>query len=181
MPAKPRRKKSLVAQQYPIRIVPMHLPPTPSAVAAGAAHLTYRNGPLLTTVQVFTVFWGSAWQQAANSDLLKQINQFFEFILTSQLIDQLGEYGVPGQAIGHGSLIGTTSLAAPDQGCPCRTVPSSNCSGRRSTRARYPPRTATLSISSFCPRTCKSSRQIAPRAKPSADTTTLSAAMSSTP
>jgi hypothetical protein len=116
MPAKPRRTESHDAPQYPIRIVPMHGPRAPSAVAAAAPHLTYRNGPLLTAVQVFTVFWGSAWQQAANSDLLKQINQFFDFILTSQLIDQLGEYGVPGQAIGHGSLIGTTSLAAPDPG-----------------------------------------------------------------
>jgi hypothetical protein len=116
MPTKPRRKKSFDAPQYPIRIVPMHRPPTPSAVAAAAPNLTYRNGPLLTAVQVFTVFWGSAWRQAANSDLVKQINQFFGFILTSQLIDQLGEYGVPGQAIGHGSLIGTTSLAAPDLG-----------------------------------------------------------------
>jgi hypothetical protein len=116
MPTKPRRKKSPDAPQHPIRVVPLHRPEAPAAVAAAAPHLTYRNGPLLTAVQVFTVFWGSAWQQASNSDLLKQINQFFDYILTSQLIDQLGEYSVPGQAIGHGSRIGTTVLTSTDPG-----------------------------------------------------------------
>jgi hypothetical protein len=114
MPTRPRRTKSQGAPQHPIRVVPIHRPEALSAVAAAAPHLSYRNGPLLTAVQVFTVFWGSAWQQASNSDLLKRINQFFDYILTSQLIDQLGEYSVPGQAIGHGSRIGTIVLTSPD-------------------------------------------------------------------
>src|SRR3984893_5207901 len=117
MPTKARRKKSQDAPQHPIRVVPLHRPEAPSRAAAAAAPLlTYRNGPLLTAVQVFTVFWGSAWQQAPNSSLLQQINQFFDYILTSQLIDQLGEYSVPGQAIGHGSHIGTAVLTSPDPG-----------------------------------------------------------------
>jgi hypothetical protein len=94
----------------------MHRPEAASAAAAAAPHLTYRNGPLLTAVQVFTVFWGSAWRQASNSDLLNPINQFFDYVLSSQLIDQLSEYSVPGQAIGHGSRIGTTVLTATDPG-----------------------------------------------------------------
>jgi len=114
MPKMPRRTKSQGALQRPIRVVPMHRPGAASAAVAAAPHLTYRDGPLLTAVQVFTVFWGSAWQQASNSDLLKRMNQFFDYILTSQLIDQLGEYGVPGQAIGHGSRVGTTILTSPD-------------------------------------------------------------------
>jgi hypothetical protein len=36
--------------------------------------------------------------------------------LTSQLIDQLGEYSVASQAIGHGSRIGTTVVSSPDPG-----------------------------------------------------------------
>jgi hypothetical protein len=114
MPTKPRQTESQDAPQRPIRVVPMHRPEAPAAVAAAAPHLTYRNGSLLTAVQVFTIFWGSAWQQASNSDLLKRINQFFDYILTSQLIDQLGEYSVPGQAINHGSRIGTTVLTSQD-------------------------------------------------------------------
>jgi hypothetical protein len=114
MPKKPGRTKSYVAPQHPIRVVPLHRPETPSRGAPAAApNLTYRNGPLLTAVQVFTLFWGSAWQQAPNSGLLQQINQFFDNILASQLIDQLGEYSVPGQAIGHGSRIGTIVLTSP--------------------------------------------------------------------
>ncbi|HEV2489713.1 MAG TPA: hypothetical protein VGT03_07890 [Candidatus Acidoferrales bacterium] len=115
MPGKPQRKKSHADKKHPIRIVPVHRPELAAAPAA-AAQLTYRNGPLLTAVQVFTVFWGSAWQQAANASLLTKINQFFDFILTSQLMDQLGEYSVAGKTIGHGSRIGTTVVASPDPG-----------------------------------------------------------------
>ena len=117
MPTKARRKKSQDAPKHPIRVVPLHRPEAPArAAAAPAPVLTYRNGPLLTAVQVFTVFWGSAWQQAPNTGLLQQMNQFFDYILTSQLMDQLAEYSVPGQAIGHGSRIGTTVLTSPALG-----------------------------------------------------------------
>ena len=115
MPAKTRHKKPHSAKKHPIRVVPLHRPELAAAPAA-AAQLTYRNGPLLTAVQVFTVFWGSAWQQAANAALVTKINQFFDFILTSQLMDQLTEYSVAGQTIGHGSRIGTITLASPDPG-----------------------------------------------------------------
>ena len=90
MPSKPRQKKSDHPQKHPIRIVPLHRPEAAAAPAAAAPHLTYRNGPLLTAVQVFTVFWGSAWQQASNSSLMTQMNQFFDYVLTSQLMDQPG-------------------------------------------------------------------------------------------
>jgi hypothetical protein len=117
MPTKARRKKSQDAPKHPIRVVPLHRPEAPARAAAAAAPLlTYRNGPLLTALQVFTVFWGSAWQQAPNTGLLQQMNQFFDYILTSQLMDQLAEYSVPGQAIGHGSRIGTTVLTSPALG-----------------------------------------------------------------
>lgn len=32
---------------------------------ARVAALTYRGGPLLTAVQLYTLFWGAAWQDAA--------------------------------------------------------------------------------------------------------------------
>lgn len=122
MPSKPRRTKSAAESKgtkhpiRPIRIVPLHRPEAPPAAAAAAPHLSYRNGPLLTAVQVFTVFWGSAWEQAPNSTLAGQMNQFFDYILTSALLDQLGEYSVPGQTIAHGSRIGTTIISSPEPG-----------------------------------------------------------------
>jgi hypothetical protein len=105
----------------PIRIVPLHLPdelgrPTEDAALAkpaAAPQLTYRNGPLLTAVQVFTIFWGSAWQQTAQSAMVSKVNQFFDFILASPLIDQLAEYSVPGKTIGHGKHIGTITITTP--------------------------------------------------------------------
>jgi hypothetical protein len=73
-----------------IRIVPLHLPdamagPGPGLAAPPVPSLTYRGGPLLTE---------------------------FDFILSSALLDQLTEYSVPGQTIGHGQRIGTVTLPA---------------------------------------------------------------------
>jgi hypothetical protein len=90
--------------KHPVRIVPLH--PYVRDVAAPAPQLTYRNGPLLTSVEVFTIFWGTAWHGPANASLTGQINSFFDFVLSSPLIDQLAEYSVPGQPIGHGKRIG---------------------------------------------------------------------------
>jgi hypothetical protein len=112
------------AHADPIRIVPLYLPdklvqPTADALAlvpAAPARLTYRNGPLLTAIEVFTVFWGAAWQQGNPKTMVSKINQFFDFILTSALIDQLSEYSVPGKTIGHGRRTGTTTVTTPKLG-----------------------------------------------------------------
>ena len=100
----------------PIRVVPLHLPDELRKLTAApqpAANLTYRGGPLLTAVEVFTVFWGAAWSQSPQAEVMASVNQFFDFILTSALIDQLAEYNVPGQAISHGSRSGTAVLTTP--------------------------------------------------------------------
>ncbi|MEO8922139.1 MAG: hypothetical protein ABI330_04835 [Caldimonas sp.] len=86
------------------------------AVLAVPPNLTYRNGPLLTNVEVFTIFWGAAWQLTANAALLAKVNQFFDFILNSPLIDQLAEYSVPGKTIGHGHHTGTLTITTPALG-----------------------------------------------------------------
>jgi hypothetical protein len=100
--------------------VPLHVPGDLVAEAAGAApaQLIYRHGPLLTNVEVFTVFWGAAWQ-GAQAGLVQQLNGFFDFILTSPYLDQLAEYSVPGKTIGHGRRTGTVTLTQP---APPRTV-----------------------------------------------------------
>jgi len=107
-------RQVLHAHGDPIRVVPLRLPEEMKAAAATPPQLTFRNGPLLSAVQVFTVFWGAAWQQSPQSDLANNLNQFFDFILTSPLIDQLSEYDVPGgQSIGHGKRVGTTTITTP--------------------------------------------------------------------
>lgn len=88
-----------------IRVVaPHHLPPQRTI----GARLTYRGGVLISSAKVFTIFWGQSWQDAANAkSLVAAMNKFFSDILVSPLIDQLSEYNVSGQTIGHGSVIGS--------------------------------------------------------------------------
>jgi hypothetical protein len=107
---------ALPARSDSVRIVPLHMPElgvVDAAAPAGPAHLTYHNGRLLGSVEVFTIFWGRAWTTAAQKGLVGQLNAFFDAILVSALIDQLGEYSVAGQAIGHGRRVGTTTVTSP--------------------------------------------------------------------
>jgi hypothetical protein len=114
-----------------IRVVPLHYPKAsislkdlgkkgkgsdvfdgkPQAAPAGA-HLAYFNGPLIPNVEVFTVFWGTKWSSPAATALITKLNAFFKAILVSPLIDQLGEYSVPGQKIGHGKFTGSKVITA---------------------------------------------------------------------
>src|ERR1700693_2268251 len=101
----------------PIRIVPLHIPEAiagaaPAAAPGPAPQLTYRNGPLITAAEVFTIFWGASWNPAPQIRLVQKINQFFDFILTSPLMDQLTEYNVSGQSIGHGRRTGSATITA---------------------------------------------------------------------
>jgi hypothetical protein len=102
-----------MATTDPIRIVPLR--DHALAAPATAATLTYRGGPLLSAVQVFNFFWGTAWQgqQAA---LVQEINQFFDYVLTSPLMDQLAEYSVAGAPIGQGSRTGAVILSTDPPG-----------------------------------------------------------------
>jgi hypothetical protein len=113
MSTKPRAKKSVAALRHPIRVVPLHRPEAQRFAAAATPQLTYRGGPLLTAVEVFTVFWGAEWKQAAQSAIATNMNLFFDYILTSALMDQLGEYSVPGKNIDHGKRTGTATLTSP--------------------------------------------------------------------
>jgi hypothetical protein len=108
----------VAAARDPVRIVPLHLPddllrPVEAAGPTSAPKLTYRGGPLLTAVKVFTVYWGSAWSSAPLADLAGKLDQFFDFVLTSELMDQMAEYNVTGQSIGHGSHIGRAVVTKP--------------------------------------------------------------------
>src|SRR5713226_10229780 len=94
----------------PIHIVPLR---TEAAGRVSAPNLMYRGGPLLGAVQVFTFFWGDAWQQDPQAGLMRQVNQFFDYVVSSPLLDQLAEYSVPGTAIAHGATVGTIIVTNP--------------------------------------------------------------------
>lgn len=102
-----------------IRIVPIAAPrelfPHVSSVpAAPPPSLTYRGGPLLAPVQVFTIYIGSAWATAPLTTLAGQLDAFFTFVLSSQLMDQLAEYDTSNYTIGHGTFLGSTVLSSVD-------------------------------------------------------------------
>ena len=102
----------LAAGSDAIRVVPLALPDELAAAPMAAPKLTYRGGHLLSSVEVFTTFWGSAWEQGEPAQARAKIDEFFQFILTSALIDQLAEYSVPRHKIGHGQLVGTAVVPA---------------------------------------------------------------------
>jgi hypothetical protein len=84
------------------------------AAAASPPKLTYRGGPLLGSVQVFTIFWGSAWAPGGSAaDFPARINTFFDTILSGPLMDQLAEYSTTSTTIGHGKLLGTLTVTSP--------------------------------------------------------------------
>jgi hypothetical protein len=115
----PRKaSKKVTRANDPIRIVPLHLPseiyrPSAGIQAPPSVQLTYRGGPLLVSVKVFTIFWGQAWTTTPNSGLPNQVNQFFRFVVSSALVDQLAEYSVSGKSIRHGTFIGSTTITQP--------------------------------------------------------------------
>lgn len=95
-----------------IRIVALYPHRATETTAAPSPQLTYRGGPLLGAVQVFTIFWGAAWSQAPQHAMVGMINAFFDFVLTSELLDQLTEYGVTRYSIGHGRRIGAATVTS---------------------------------------------------------------------
>jgi hypothetical protein len=106
-------------QSRPIRIVPLHGRPTPSLVharAAPAPQLTYRGGPLLTSVRAVSVFWGAAWNESALSGTAEHLSAFLEFVVASAYLDQLAEYDTPQYRIGRGTYGGTATVTDPPPG-----------------------------------------------------------------
>src|SRR2546429_1061296 len=110
---RPRSERS--TQHRPDCVVPMRrigglVAPAARVAAPPAAQLTYRGGPLLTAVEVVTVYWGAAWNDATAQATAQSLNGFFQFLVSSPYIDQLGEYNTPQQKIGRGRYAGTARI-----------------------------------------------------------------------
>ncbi len=102
-----------------IRVVPLHQPEhiAPKILVQkkkkrkAKTLLTYRGGPLLANVEVFTIFWGADWETSLK-DTGTQLNQFFQKILQSTQMTELSEYNTPKYKIGNGKLTGTITISA---------------------------------------------------------------------
>jgi hypothetical protein len=106
------------SQPESVNVVPRNSsdPTTHSSKSIESAklELTYRNGPLLESIEVFTVFLGKDWHKEPNVKLAQDINEFFNFIVSSALIDQLKEYSVENQQIEYGRFIGSVTVDPPN-------------------------------------------------------------------
>jgi hypothetical protein len=86
------------------------------AALVPSTRMTYHGGRVLANVEVFTIFWGAEWEGADLAPLTGRLNDFFDAILTSSLIDLLAEYSVEGQTIGHGTRIGSATIVDAEPG-----------------------------------------------------------------
>ena len=110
-------------------VTPKRIVPTEAFVAHGvspipgspAPVLTNHGGPVLTNVQVVPIYWGAEWSTGTTAALPAQIDGFFDFILTSSVIDLLGEYSLPGKNIGHGSRIASVHITNNEPGTTTST------------------------------------------------------------
>ena len=103
----------------PRNIVPITTSPIPQILGPA---LQYHGGDVIGSVQVQPIFWGQAWQSNANSQLITQINSFFDRILQSTLMDMLGEYSTPSTRIQRGSRLPSVTITPPTTADPPATI-----------------------------------------------------------
>ena len=120
----------------PIRIVPLH--GRTELAAAAKPKLTYRKGPLIPAVEVFTIFWGSGWKTPPQSALIPKLNGFFDFILTSPLMDQLAEYNAGAFKIRHGRRTGSATVTTKSPGTSVTDAAIQTFLEQQSTQAKQP-------------------------------------------
>jgi hypothetical protein len=102
-----------------VRIVPLAVPapvlrPLATPGPTAAPRLTYRGGPLLTSVEVFLVCWGPGWSTSPLKETATRLDQFLDTVLVGNVTDRLAEYSVPGLQIGHGRRVGRAVVATTD-------------------------------------------------------------------
>ncbi|WP_338875200.1 hypothetical protein WBJ53_06210 [Spirosoma sp. SC4-14] len=89
------------------------------SMAPPAHRLSYKpGGHVLGAVEVAPVYWGNFWTTNTGLQLVDQLDQFFDFILTSSLMDMLREYSIPTIPIGHGRRIQSVTFTDHEPGVP---------------------------------------------------------------
>jgi hypothetical protein len=100
----------------PRGIVPL-VKPKSAGVAAPSAQLVYQSGgTVLGAVEVVPIYWGAYWSGTEGAALSAEINGFFDFILTSSLMDMLAEYSTPTTTIGRGVRLPSVQIADSEPG-----------------------------------------------------------------
>ena len=92
---------------------------TAAAPEAPTPSLANHGGPLLGAVEVVPIYWGAAWSDPENAALASRLDDFFDFILTSEYMDLLAEYGTDTSPIGHGRRTASARVTSSE---PASTV-----------------------------------------------------------
>ena len=105
--------------------MPRQIVPTSEFIARGVTSrppeaptpiLVNHGGPVLGSVEVVPIYWGAAWATGTNAQLASQLDGFFDFILTSSLMDMLSEYSTASTTIQHGSRLQSVHVANSEPG-----------------------------------------------------------------
>jgi hypothetical protein len=105
----------------PSTIVPPHTrlpadyPISLDAPALGPG-LQYFGGPVIESVQIVCIFWGASWTAGSDVNLATQIEGFFDFLVTSILMDMLAEYSTKATQIQHGSRLPSARISSSEPG-----------------------------------------------------------------
>src|SRR2546423_8235519 len=94
----------------PIRVVPLR---GEALAPVARPRLSYRGGPLLASAQVFLFFWGDAWRREPQAPLMQRLDDFFDYVVGSPLLEQLSEYDVRDFKIRHGARTGAIAVPTP--------------------------------------------------------------------
>jgi hypothetical protein len=83
---------------------------------ASAPNLQNHGGKVIQSVDVVPIFWGASWSTGANAQLVPQVEGFFDFIVTSSLIDMLSEYSTASTRIQHGRRLTSVRIPGSEPG-----------------------------------------------------------------
>ncbi len=82
-----------------------------AAVSAGAfPGFVYNGGPVISSPQVYTSFWGALWSDADHQQQAARLNQFHADLLQSNFMNVLSQYGVGNGAGAAGAFVGATFM-----------------------------------------------------------------------
>jgi len=79
--------------------------------------LVYHEGPVLPAVEVVPIYWGADWSSDDQAALATRLDQFFDFILKSPMMDMLSEYSTPAARIQHGRRVASASISDCEPEC----------------------------------------------------------------
>jgi hypothetical protein len=118
LPKQARRRMLFSAETTDARRIVLARPETQTfRHAARAPELQYNGGPLIDELNIVSVYWGDQWNTDTTlTGYRTGMDQFFDFIVRSPLIDQLKEFDAGSYVINHGQHSESKVITSPVPG-----------------------------------------------------------------